>query len=370
MNSISRYIFLSPIIATILLICACGPSQSDLDATSTQDAIALHSTQTAEAPTSTLTPTSTNTPLPTPTKTPTPTITSTPEPTITPTPTPDPDPNAMLDWKLLGLPSSYEAYNPVNAGIEKGNPVIGDGTTDLLMESGFAFTKDDGSAEIFGYTMPLKSQAVEDMFGWPLYELTDYMAATYEGAPDLEVVANPDLEEIGDISSGATAKFTYQESSLQFDGIVFQIGDVGALVFLRRSGVIDPEISVESVAKVYADSIQRGLQSCSLISITHIGDEQSPEYHIDAEGFYPGERRAILVSGDILIDGESKGAMFAAMGDTEDAIRVDDQGRISEEVGFGLISGSDIVLPSELEVKIIGHFSGCSIDQKVEVLSE
>ena len=229
----------------ILITCACGPSQAQLDETATHSAISMQATQTAEAPTST--PVLTNTQTTVPTNTPTPSATSTPTPTFTPTPTPEPDPSAMLDWMLLKLPSSYVAYNPANAGIEKGNPVIGDGTTDLVMESGFAFVNDDGSAEIFGYTLPLGSQALEDMFGWPLYDLTDYMTTTYEGAPDLEVIPNPDLEEIGDVSSGATATFTYQGTPLQFDGVAFQIGDVGALVFLLRTGEVDPEISVESV---------------------------------------------------------------------------------------------------------------------------
>ena len=77
-----------------------------------------------------------------------------------------------------------------------------------------------------------------------------------------------------------------------------------------------------------------------------------------------------MISGDIMIDWESQNAMFAAMGETEDANLVDSQGRISEEINFGIISGSDIVLPSELEVLIIGDYSGCSIEQTVEVTSE
>ena len=352
----------------IIFICACGPSQSDLDATATQDSIAMHATQTAEAPTST--PTSTNTPTSTPTETPTPTATSTPTPTLTPTPTPEPDPNAMIDWKLLELPSSYSSNNPANAGIEKGNPVLGDGTTDLTMESGFEFIKDDEINDIFGYTMVLSSQAHEEMFGWPLYELTDYLSSIYEEYQELEVVAMPNLSEIGDVSSGASASLIYQGTLYQFDVVAFQIGDVGALVTVRHPGGMEPDVSVETVAKVYADSIRRGLQSCSLVSITYVGEAAMPIYQIEAEGFYPGERRAIVISGDIMVDGESKNALFFAMGETEDANRVDGQGRISEEISFGLISGSDIVSPSELEVKIIGHFSGCSIDQTAEVISE
>jgi hypothetical protein len=330
----------------------------------------MQATQTAEAPTSTPIPTNTSTPTPTPTETSTPTATSTPTPTLTPTPTPEPDPNAMIDWSQIGLPSSYSSNNPANAGIEKGKPVIGDGTTDLTMESGFDFIKDDEINDIFGYTMVLSSQVHEEMFGWPLNELTDYLSTIYEEFPELEVAAIPNINEIGDVSSGASASFMYQGTAYQFDVVAFQIDDIGALVTVRHPGGIEPDVSVETVAQVYADSIRKGFHSCSLVSITHVGEELEANYQVDAQGFYPGERRAMIITGDIMMDGENKSAMFAAMGETEDAVRVDDQGRISEQFSFGVLSGSDIVLPSEVEVKITGYYSGCSIEETMEVISD
>lgn len=142
------------------------------------------------------------------------------------------------------------------------------------------------------------------------------------------------------------------------------------MVFLRYLDGTDPPVSVETLAQVYADSIRKGVHSCALVSFTHVGESSMPVYQIEAEGFYPGEGRAITISGDFVIDGESSSHLFSAMGLTDDANRVDDQGRISEEILFGDISGSDIVLPSEFEVFIIGHYSGCSIEETVEMIYE
>ncbi len=87
-------IWLGVIATSLLLLCACGPSQQDLDATATQEAASNFATQTALAPTATQT--STSTPTPTVTYTPTVTHTPTPIPTDTPTPTETPDQAATL----------------------------------------------------------------------------------------------------------------------------------------------------------------------------------------------------------------------------------------------------------------------------------
>ena len=58
------------------------------------------------------------------------------------------------------------------------------------------------------------------------------------------------------------------------------------------------------------------------------------------------------------------------MGETEDANTADNQGVISEEVNLGTIVGSDIVLPEELNVIVIGHYSGCSFDETAQVITD
>ena len=67
---------------------------------------------------------------------------------------------------------------------------------------------------------------------------------------------------------------------------------------------------------------------------------------------------------------ESQSIAFGAMGETEDANTANDQGVISEEVNLGVISGSEIILPDTLDVKLVGYYSGCSIDQTAEVITD
>jgi len=381
MNSISRYISPSIVIVMILLLCACGPSQSQLDETATQEAVSMHSTQTAVAPTSTSTSTSTNTPPPTPTETPTPTITSTPEPTLTPTSTPDPDPNAMIDWKELNLPQNFVALPPGDLGIEQGAMSFGMTVNDepviYPIEGNFAFSNDDGQNNtIFGFTIVLPEKVDQDRYDGYISasadpDFTKYsIESSYPGSTNIQAKELPFIENLGDESAGISTSYTFRGSNFQMDSYNFRRNGVGAVVFVRYLNGSDPPVSADKLALVYADSINNRFQSCSLISIRHTGEKGIPVYHIEADGFYPGERRAILISGDIMIDGESKGVTFGALGETEDANRADSQGMISEEVNLGILSGSDIILPNELDVKIIGHYSGCSIDQIVEVIYE
>lgn len=364
-----------------LLICACGPSQAQLDGTATQSALAIQGTQTAEAPTSTPIHTNTPTATTTPTETPTPTATYTPTPTLTPTPTPDPDPNAMLDWQQLNLSPQIVSIAPGTLGIEQGAMAFSYTENDepiiYPIEGNFAFMDENEQENtIFGYTTLLPEKVDQDRYdgfisvsgdpGFNIYMIENQ----FPGSTDIQSDELPLGENLGDESAGASTSYSLGGNDIRVDTYIFRIDDVGATVYVRYLQGSEPPVSVDQLAQVYAESIRQGLQICSLVSITHVGEELEANYQIDAEGFFPGERRAMVISGDILIDGENKSSLFGAMGDSEDAVRVDRQGRISEQFSLGVLSGSDIILPSELEVNIVGYFSGCSIEETVEVINE
>jgi hypothetical protein len=381
MSNIQHWLYLNLAILVILLITACGPSQADLDATATQDTMAINATKTAQAPTDTPVPTSTPTTVPT--DTPTPTATFTPTPTITPTPTPipDPDPNAMLDWNALNLPPDFVAIEPGDLVIEQGamafgmtvnaEPVV------YSIENNFAMSNDEGEiSAIYGYTTVLPQEVDQDRFDGYMNASgdPDFMVYSiesgYPGSTNIQAEEIPPIENLGGESAGISVSYTFRGNDILLETYTYRLDDVGVSVFVRYLADEGSSITAEELGLVYADSINRGFQSCSLISIQHIGEPGIPIYLLEAEGFYPGERRAIFISGDMIIDGESKGAAFGAMGETEDANTADNQGVISEEVNLGTIVGSDIVLPEELNVIVIGHYSGCSFDETAQVITD
>ncbi len=272
---------------------ACGPSQAALNSTATVAAAALFATQTARAPT------------------PTPTPTQTPTLTVTPTPTPQPDPNAMIAWKDLQLPADFVAISPKGFGIDKGAPGYtlntGNTTVSTTIEGSFVFTDADQTQFVFGYTMKLPTKKDRDAFDALLTMLPDFLASV----PGANVSSLPVKLRID--ARGATA--TYKRSGIAWrkDQVAFRIGNIGTFVFVSHPDAVVP-VDVETVAQVYADSIQKALQSCKLVSITPVEGAAWPSYDIVAEGFYPGERRAILLQGEVQIDTKKTGVTSGALG--------------------------------------------------------
>jgi hypothetical protein len=326
---------------------ACSPSQAKLDNTATQEAYNLAAVQTAQAPTQTSLPS----PTPLPTDTPIPTATQTPLPTETPkpTPTPIPDVGAILNWQEARLPPSFQSAPPSSIGVGTGDIAFsmssGSKVYTYTIANSFFFADEETHQNVYGYTIDV-SGAIDKGFYDSFLRDSDYdYGYGFEEFP---------VEPIGNISRGITAQTS---DTRHLDIIGFRLGDVGARVFIRYDEGSKPSISIEDLAQVYAESIFHPETGCHLVSITPIEDDSGPWFNIIAEGFYPGERRMITLSGG--------GMMTGLAGLSEDAERVDDQGRIEADYGFPILPGFESELPMEIEVGIYGLYSGCEITEVV-----
>jgi hypothetical protein len=353
------------VIPTVFILCACGPSQVGLDAAATQAAAAAFATQTARVPTTTATPIPTDTPTPTntltPTLTPTNTPTITPSPTNTPTdtPTPIPDANAMLDWKRLGLPSSFVALPPDAIGIGKGDEVftivLKDGTRKTYtIENGFVFSNEEHPEIVYGYTALFPTEEDQDVLNWAIRTLAE------KGLYKLEDLKKLTVTRIGDLSGGVTGLMGKGD---RLGIVVSQLGDIGVWTFIRHPDGETTSVAIEHLAQVYADSVTNPTFQCSLVSITPVEGAIWPSYDFVAEGFYPGERRMILLTGDVEIDGETQNIVTGMVG--EEGETVDNEGRLEGNVSFGEVAGEEVVLPAEFSFSIMGWYSGCEINQIV-----
>lgn len=334
-------------------------------------------TQTARAPTSTPIPTNTPSPTATPVPSSTPTTTVTPLPTHTVTPTPEPDPAAMIDWESLGHSSGYLALSQESYGIEKGAVALSwqesDGSiSNTLIEGSFIFSDVLPNA-VFGYTFLLPTTSDKDAFDSSiLMWLPDFWGDSISNSPmgisELEVNDLPGVDDIGDKSAGAVLNYVRNGKSWTDNIVELRMGSIAVLAYVRYQDEDGPPIAVEDLAWAYADSINNPTQYCILGSVTQVTEASTPTYHVEASGFYPGERRAIIISIDMLIDGETQNVMGGALGESDNAVTVDLDGRISEDIDFGNLPGQEIILPDEIDVMIIGHYSGCKIEQTIEMI--
>ena len=340
------------VVTLMMLLAACGPSAQEIEATETKDAVNLANTQTAAAPTATLTPTAT----------PTPTSTNTP----TPTPLPDPDANAMLNWEALNLPSNFRATSASDFGIEEGAVSLSFSTgLTFYIESSFVFSDED-RPKVFGYTYLLPTSEHHEGFEFimgDILSMVDYLPKAY-GATVILDSRLLDINNIGDKSIGATVGYEINGEAWRFDSVLFRIDDIGASISVRYKEADGPPVEIDHLARVYSQSIMYPEQRCKLVSVNSAESATDwPAYNISAEGFFPGEGRAILLSGDLLIDGETKSATTALLG--QEGQSADRQGMIEETVSFGVVQGDNVTPPTELELTILGYYSGCGVEENL-----
>lgn len=124
MKNDKSFLFVFGILAPIIFLSACGPTQEELDEHTTQVADSIFSTQTVIAKADIYEPTETLTPIPTdtPTLSPTATSTNTPEPTNTPTPTPTLYPlniEETLAEIVLQVKDLEEFYQQIGRNLDK-----------------------------------------------------------------------------------------------------------------------------------------------------------------------------------------------------------------------------------------------------------
>jgi phosphonate transport system substrate-binding protein len=359
MNNLTKK-FLSQIcLFALSFLYACSPSEEEINATQSQVADDLSHTQTASVPTYTLTPSPTLTVTPSPTPTPT--------TTPTPTPIPEPDPKAMIHWEELELPPGFLSISPDAIGIGEGDTAVsrqlGDGTVvTYTIEGGFVFA-DEWPEGMYGYTALFPTDSDKEFYDEGILNIVNDMKSLViyglQSFDFSELKDIPNASGIGDLSAGAEITYTKMGKTYRFYYVKFRIDDIGGSVFLRHEASEAPVIRVSDLARIYAQSILNPMHTCKLTSASPVENESWPTYNIRAEGFYPGETRAIALAGDVLINGEKQSVVTALMG--LEGQSANNRGRITERVAFQSIEGEDIIPPSEIEIKILGYHSGCLI---------
>ena len=323
--------------------------------------------------TPTFTPLLTDTPFPTNTPEPTSTSTPTYTPSKTPTATaiPKPDPKAMLDWQALELPSNFESYFQESFGIQEGAVAFqgesDEGSVEFVIENSFLFGNDVFTDFLYGYTINLAGDDDIDIFDDYIDHSMEIMAnTTAQGVLAQNVTVLSDIDQIGDHSQALTVVFPFEDRTDRLDNIDFRVGNIGASVFVRYLDSSEPAVSVEELAKVYEQSIQIGFQSCRIVSVTPVTGAYYPTFKIEAEGFYPVERRTIILTGEYKIDGEIKSAATALMGQSDDADLTTKEGEIKAVIALDIegLEG-DVEILDEFEITVQGQYSGCEVKRKV-----
>lgn len=343
-----------------IALSACGPNAEELAVTYIAKTDEAATAAVTDTPTPTATPTSTNTP--TPTNTPTATLTS------TPTPLPEPDAQLMIDWQALNLPDDFHADSPSSIGIEKGALAFNLPFTDgemfqFLIDSSFLFRNPD--EQVFGYTVkcpPSKRLVIcETMI--PLW--IDIFGPDFDRGgrtlQNITTISGADM--IGDISTGVRAEYTSGGRTIILELVAFRIGGIYAITFIKNFEGDDPSISIIDVAEIYASSILNPVQHCQITQINPVDGATWPAYEFRAEGFYPGEGRMIMLTGDVTVNGETLRMITSKLGMTGES--ADSNGVIEEIMTFQLVVGDSVSLPSEFTISIFGHFSHCMVNQVV-----
>ena len=230
-----------------VLVSACGPSQAELDAQATKVAAAIFATQTAEAPTAT------------PTPTPTPSPTSTPTDTPAPSPTPLPDLSGAV-LMLDDLPPGFAAMPLEQLGLTP-KDLSGEG---FEAESVFAFLEPSTFQLIMGFTLLVPDTIQQAGFDLalrnPEFLLNQFIGGM--GATDVvEQQALPDLDDIGDASTGLAVVADLEGISMRIDMVVFRTGPVGAMVMLMYPDGIDPDFSIGEAARRLQEKLVEALPS-------------------------------------------------------------------------------------------------------------
>lgn len=234
-----------------MVVAACGPSQADLDAQATKVAAAIFATPTAQAPTATSTPMPTDTPTPSPT----------PTPTDTPPPSPAPLPDlsdAVLT--LDDLPPGFAVMPPEQLGLTP-EDLSGEG---FEAESVFTFLEPSTFQLIMGFTILVPDTIQQAGFDLALRNpefLLNQFAGGMGATAVIEQQALPDLDDIGDASTGLTVVADLEGISMRIDMVVFRTGLAGAMVMLMYPDGVDPDISIGETAHRLEEKLAEVLSS-------------------------------------------------------------------------------------------------------------
>lgn len=174
-----------------------------------------------------------------------------------------PDANTMLDWKQLGLPTSFLAISPKGFGIGEGDEIVtialGDGTKKTYtIENGFVFSDEERSEMVYGYTGLFPTREDQGILNWSIRALSD-SAGPYSWLSDLKKLP---IQRVGDLSGGVTG---IMANGKRIDVVVSQIGEIGFWAFLRYPDGNEPSLTVGQLAQVYAESIANPVPRCSLV---------------------------------------------------------------------------------------------------------
>lgn len=228
------------------LFAACGPSQEELDATSTANAASAFATQTAEAPTVTPTPTETPTPTNTPTATPTEAPTDTPEAATTA------DAAAFLEGALPTGDDLPQGFQELPTGLM--DEQLGEGVADSLGPTAMFMNINTGEFVATVLT-PLSSGLQRSLFEQQMQDpeqLANMIGGMQLGGAEGTEVEYESLtvEDIGEAASGVQAKISMAGLTMVVDTVMFQSGDVGAVVGVMHPDDVEPEVDVIDLAEL------------------------------------------------------------------------------------------------------------------------
>ncbi len=249
----SRAAILTLLLVAGLLV-ACGPSEEELNATATQNAANIFATLTAEAPTPTHTPTITPTPTPSPTNTPTPTATATatPRPSATPTitPTPTPDLSSMM-LTLDDLPPGFEEVPGEMMEFFAGGGITGvfDSSAAFMLQDPFHFLL-QVTNEMSGFEANIFDTQASDPEVLATASLTGMGIPSLEDENVLAYAPIEELEEVGDLASGARIDVLVQDAPFTIYLVALRRGDFGVVLMLMTYVDTEPEVQVTDLAGI------------------------------------------------------------------------------------------------------------------------
>jgi hypothetical protein len=254
----------------------------------------------------------------------------------------------MLDWEQLRLPSGFVSISPDVIDIGQGEGLFtytsGEDTKKTyFIENSFAFYNHEIGETVFGYTALFPGES--NVFDGAMEQLKKVEGGLYSYISDKEQLP---MQRVGDLSTGITG---ITDNGLRIYAVMFRLDEIGAWTFILLPDGNTPSVIVEHVAQVFADSISHPFPRCSLVSITPVEGATWPSYDFVVEGFYPGERRMIALTGDVEIDGETQPVVTGMLGETGET--VDSEGRLEGSVTFSEVAGEDVVLPDEFEFSIM-----------------
>jgi hypothetical protein len=249
----------------------------------------------------------------------------------------------MIAWQEIGLPAGYSSWPPSRYGIANGDLVMETNNLIFTIESSFVFS-DDGHLKVYGYAFNLPTTSQRSILDGCVSQLN----TCWGGVPI------PGLERIGDASGAIEIQLG---SGIQTDVLMFRLQDVGAAVFLRHPSDQPPPVDLHHLARVYHDSLRNPAMRCELVSAIPVAGHEWPTYDLTAAGFYPGEGRMVFLYGDVQIGGDLQNSVTALAG--LEGQSFDLSGARSEVVAFSQVVGDNVVLPGEIQIKVVGVYSDC-----------